>query len=192
MSPDIIIRQRPVANPQALFGLGSGNENSDSLSEEILPGQDSFIYFRVFNTGGSDAHDVTLDLSAVAPTTFVDQLSRTFHQIGSVTIPHVSQDKMTVAGPINWLGSDKHIPGQSCTVVTLGQSDFIRSIFSIPDPSAQGSVASHIFPFVIAGDGYFTRNMTIQTFGSLPPASNVALQIPLDLAQKFKANFTAT
>jgi serine protease len=54
-SPDIITRQAQVANPTSQFGAGSGQENNDALSQNVLPGRDNFIYIRARNRGSRAA-----------------------------------------------------------------------------------------------------------------------------------------
>lgn len=54
-SPDIIVRQNSVNNPQASFSVGSGNENNSALSRPVLAGCGQSIYIRVLNCGGSPA-----------------------------------------------------------------------------------------------------------------------------------------
>src|SRR6185295_17178733 len=58
-SPDVIVMNATVADPQAAFGAGSGTENSDALSDPVRAGTDNFVYVRLLNRGGGAAVNVT-------------------------------------------------------------------------------------------------------------------------------------
>ncbi|MEO8333530.1 MAG: S8 family serine peptidase [bacterium] len=55
MSPDIIVRQAPVADPAATFGEFSGTAGDVALSQAVLVGRPHYIYTRLKNRGGVDA-----------------------------------------------------------------------------------------------------------------------------------------
>jgi serine protease len=61
-SPDIIVKQGAVANPQTTYGVGSGNENDPALSDDVNSGPDNFVYVRLLNRGGSAAGNVSVDV----------------------------------------------------------------------------------------------------------------------------------
>ena len=56
-SPDIIVKQAAVANPQATYGAGGGTENNDALSDDVDTGHDNFVYVRLLDRGGAAAHE---------------------------------------------------------------------------------------------------------------------------------------
>jgi hypothetical protein len=51
-SPDIIVRQTAIANPQQTYGEGSGTENQATLSSAVQAGRNHYIYLRARNRGG--------------------------------------------------------------------------------------------------------------------------------------------
>lgn len=70
-SPDIIVRQQPVANPQTAFGQGSGTENNSALSQSVLAGRNHSIYIRLLNRGGSPAASAKATVYWSPPATLV-------------------------------------------------------------------------------------------------------------------------
>jgi hypothetical protein len=100
-SPDIILRSAKVADPQAAFGVGSGTEDSNSLSQSVVPGIDNFIYVRVLNLGGSAATDVDVSVYWAPLATLATPESWTL--IGTSRIPSVPVGmQLTVSSPITW------------------------------------------------------------------------------------------
>ncbi len=87
LSPDIIVRQAPVADPQGSFGEGSGNENNAALSEPVLAGHDHSVYVRLQNRGGSDDPNVAVDVFWSPPSTLVTP--NLWNHIGTATLPSV-------------------------------------------------------------------------------------------------------
>jgi serine protease len=61
-SPDIIVKQAAVANPQTTYGAGSGTENDPALSDDVDTGHDNFVYVRLLNRAGSAAANVSVDV----------------------------------------------------------------------------------------------------------------------------------
>ncbi len=95
-SPDIILRQMAVPDPQAAFGAGSGTENDMTLGYEAEAGQDNFVYVRVRNRGGSAAADVTATVYWAPPSTLLTPDLWTL--LGSTTLPNVpTGDLLTVS-----------------------------------------------------------------------------------------------
>src|SRR5262249_5048748 len=62
VSPDVIVRPVPVADPNASFGEGSGTENNDTLGTQVEHGQDNFIYVRMRNRGLATATATTASI----------------------------------------------------------------------------------------------------------------------------------
>jgi hypothetical protein len=121
-SPDIILRQTAVANPQTAFGQGSGTENSNMLGHEAKAGQDNFIYVRARNRGGAAATNVIATVFwAPVSTLLTPDL---WNLIGTVTIPNVPiADVLTVSNAIIWPAATIPAPGHYCFVGLIGNED---------------------------------------------------------------------
>jgi hypothetical protein len=120
MSPDIIVRQAPVADPQAEFGEANlANRDRDDLSEAVEAGQDNFVYVRLRNRGPRPATEVTATVYWSEVATLVTP--NLWHRIGSQTLAGVpAGDLLTVTPPIAWQAADIPGPGHYCFVGVLG------------------------------------------------------------------------
>jgi hypothetical protein len=118
VSPDVIVRPAPVANPQLAYGEGSGTENASTLGYEVESGQDNTIYVRVRNRGGAAAANVVATVYWSPVSTLVTPSS--WNRIGSVTLPSVPVgDVLTVSPALTWPKADIPANGHYCFVVTL-------------------------------------------------------------------------
>jgi hypothetical protein len=96
-SPDIIVRNEPVDDPQE--ELGQTVKHKHNLSDPAEDGQDNYVYIRVQNTGLHPGRcTATLYFSALAM--FVSPKSWT--RIGQLTIEDLRPGEFRVAGPIVW------------------------------------------------------------------------------------------
>jgi hypothetical protein len=121
-SPDIILRQSAVTNPQTTFGQGSGTENSNMLGHEAKANQDNFIYVRVRNRGGAAAANIVATVFwAPVSTLLTPDL---WSLIGTVNIPNVPvADVLTVSNAIAWSAAAIPAPGHYCFVGLIGNED---------------------------------------------------------------------
>jgi hypothetical protein len=126
-SPDIILQQAKVADPQKSFGEGSGTENSNTLGHTAKTGQDNYIYVRVRNRGGSIAKNVGVKVywspvsTLVIPTLWTPLDPTKGPSTPDVLLPKVpAGDQLTVSDPITWKAG--HIPkkGHYCFVGLVG------------------------------------------------------------------------
>ncbi|KAK4676893.1 hypothetical protein QC764_0065130 [Podospora pseudoanserina] len=199
-SPDIIIRQSPVPNPQALFGSGSNNENNTSLSQPILSGRDHSIYIRLLNRGGSPAHNTKVTVyHAPAATLITPNL---WTKIGTVTIPSPipTGRVLTVSPSLPWPANK--VPnvgpgGYSFVAIATTDNDpapvlpntfpaFVEFVsrnnnvawksFNVVNP-ASGGVSTRL-PVGIAGAFDAPRRFAVRGVGSLPVGSEVRLEVP--------------
>ena len=119
MSPDIIVRQSPVSNPQASFGQGSGTEHSSTLSQDVVQSQDQYVYVRLYNKGVQQAIDVTATVYYSPPSTFLDPSQ--WKEIGSIVLPAVPGSQvLTVSGAITWPQADIPTPEHYCFIALVG------------------------------------------------------------------------
>jgi len=118
-SPDVILLEAEVADPQASFGEGSGTEDSNTLGDEAKVNQDNYVYVRVRNRGGSAAKGVVATVYWSPVATLVTPSLWT--PVGSVTIPDVpAGDQLTVSAPITWPAQAIPGPGHYCFVCLVG------------------------------------------------------------------------
>lgn len=212
-SPDIIVRQSPVANPQTSFGPGSGTENNALLSQDVLGGgMDQYLYVRVLNRGGSTSNNSTATVYWSPPSTLVTP--NLWHPIASTTIPTVpTHNVLAVSDTIVWPGATIPQPGHYCFVALVGDAldpapsladvkfktfdNYIRFISNnnnvawrnfdvIPAPPGPEGKGFHSFRFLIPGAFDKARVFTIETLGSLPKDSTVELHMPIVLAKQLK------
>ena len=100
-SPDIIVKNAPVANSQATFSTPA-SINSDTESDpNVITGQDNYVYLRVWNRG-DDAKNVFATLYWSPPATLVTPNLWTL--IGSAYYPDVPPGSVVqVSSPgITW------------------------------------------------------------------------------------------
>ncbi|HEX8113038.1 MAG TPA: S8 family peptidase [Kofleriaceae bacterium] len=159
-SPDIIVRNSPVANPQASFGAGSGTENSNTLSDDVEQGQDNFVYVRVLNRGGSPATAVSATVYWSPPATLVTP--DLWSLVGSVTIPNVpTGNLLTVSNAITWPAAAVPSPGHYC---------FVGIVSSARDPGPSPGdllVWDNFVRFVRANNNVTWRNFNV--VNNVPP-----------------------
>lgn len=116
LSPDIIVWNVDEANPNALFGEGSGTEQSGDLSEPVTLGTTQYLYARVRNRGPVDATGAQVTFFWSPPATLVhpDQ----WNLIGTsspFTVP--AGNALTVSPSVSW-GPVAHPPtaGHFCFI----------------------------------------------------------------------------
>jgi serine protease len=120
-SPDIIVKQARVTNPQATYGAGSGTENDPALSDDVETGQDNFVYVRLLDRGGSDATNVSVDVYWSPPATLVSPVLWNF--IGSVAVGSVPTGNiLTVSDAITWPSASIPTQGHYCFVAIAGNA----------------------------------------------------------------------
>lgn len=203
-SPDIIVRTNIIADPQATFGLASGNATSSTLSQDIVPGRDHFVYVRVLNRGGIDAKDVTVRVYASPASTFTVPEPSTL--IGETTIPLIRRGNvLTVSPGIKWDSRHIAVDPQThyCLTAIIDVQpynlpdvdvfsfdtyvDSVQAISSIAfsnfeiisaPPSSSENLGYHRLPFIFPGAFNSVRVFSLKYFSSLPQGSDVKLRVP--------------
>lgn len=133
-SPDIIIYNQELLNPQATLGSAAA-QNKDDLGEPVEYGQDNFIYLRVQNRGTSPTSG-SAKLYWSPPSTFPTPSS--WNLLGQITIPPLAPDEFKVVGPIKWDKDD---------IPTTGHYCFIALINSGSDPAPDPLTISNLTDF---------------------------------------------
>jgi hypothetical protein len=111
-SPDIIIYNQELLDPEGILGTASALARSD-LGEPVEFGQNNYIYLRVHNRG-NNATGGTASLYWSPPSTFPTPASWTL--IDTITIPPVPSNSVKVIGPVIWYSDDIPAKGHYCFI----------------------------------------------------------------------------
>lgn len=211
-SPDIIVRQAAVADPNASYGAGSGTENDPALSEDVVAGHDAFVYVRSQNRGGSAAANVSIDVYWSPPSTLVTP--NLWNAIGSVNLPNIpSGNILEVSDAILWPAASIPATGHYCFVAVEGNAQdpkpglatfatfdqyitFVENNNNVAwrnfnvvagPPSAGGSPPGfYAESFLVAGAFDTSHRFELEAIGRLPEGSRVFLDVPRWLADSLK------
>lgn len=125
-SPDIIVFNQELLDPEALLGTAAAQEN-DTLGSPVEFGQDNYIYLRIQNRG-TQATSGTARLFWADPSVLPTPASWTeiTDPANPVAIPAINPHEMKIVGPIIWEKAD--IPGK-------GHYCFVGLINSAADPA---------------------------------------------------------
>lgn len=212
-SPDVILRQTAVADPQASFGEGSGMENSTTLGYEAEAGQDNFLYVRVRNRGGTAVANLQATVYWAPPSTLLTPDLWTL--VDSTMIANVpTGDLLMVSDAIVWPLAAIPATGHYCFVAVIGHAQdpapapadflnwdnfrlFIRAnnnvtwrnfnvVNNVPPSSAEppNYVA---LPFLAAGAPDKARQMRLEVVGRLPKGAEAVLEMPREFAHLLRA-----
>jgi serine protease len=205
ISPDVIVRTSPVANPTASFGEGSGTENDPTLGEQVEAGQDNTIYVRMRNRGASAANGVraTVYWSPVA-SLVTPNLWTLIGTTPPVNAP--TGNTLVVTEGVTWQSVAIPATGHYCFIAVLdhpqdpgppipgpmdwdGFLDLIRNhnnvtwrnfnvVNVLPDPSADPVV----LPFLLTGAPGEARQFDIEVSAHLPEDARLFLELPPEAA----------
>jgi hypothetical protein len=117
-SPDIIVRNEPVDDPQE--ELGQSLKHRYDLSDQVEDGQDNYVYLRIQNRGAVIGN-CTATVYFTDPGMFANPAS--WINIGQVTVEDLEPGEFRVVGPIVW--SDDQIPtsGHYCLISILDSTE---------------------------------------------------------------------
>lgn len=212
-SPDIILRQSQVANPQASFGAGSGTENSNTLGAEAEAGQDNFIYVRALNQGGAPAVNTTATVFWSEVSTLVSP--DLWNLVGSTTMPTIpTGEQLTVSNAITWQSNQIPAPGHYCFVGLLDHpgdpapspgallnwtnfQNFIRNNNNVTwrnfnvvdnDPAADPSNPRGMVALRFLFPGAFdkARAFDLEIMGKLPNDAKLFMEVPIEFLDLLK------
>ncbi len=212
-SPDVIVRGAPMADPQGSFGAGSGTENSDTLGQTVLAGNDHQIYVRIRNRGMCPANGATATVFWSEVATLVTPAA--WNLIGTsapVVVP--KGDILTVAPAITWPAAAIPASGHYCFVATVnhpydpapppppptdwnGFLKYLREFnnvtwrnFNVLDPEALLEGTGTWFSMRGAPDQ--ARMFDLEIEQRLPLGVSLALEVPLVLAPALRGSFVRT
>lgn len=213
-SPDIIVKNNPVADPQATFSTPA-SINSDTESDpDVIDGQANYVYLRVWNRG-ADATNVTATAYWSPPATLV--IPSLWTLIGSAEFADVPPGNVVeVSNPgIAWPSTAIPGPGHYCFVATVGNADepaptpttfnsfndFENYIYAHNNitwrnfnvvgnsPHHRGNPFGEFvgLPFLISGAWDEARVFELETIAGLPQGSRLALQVPHWIGRALRA-----
>ncbi len=212
-SPDIILKNNPVANPQPTYSTAA-SINSDTESDpDVITGQTNYVYLRVWNRG-ADAANVFASVYWSPPATLVTPNLWTV--IGSAYFADVPPGQpVQVSNPgITWPADKLPGPGHYCFVAAVGNNydpepnpgnfatftDFENYIYannditwrnfnvvsSGPDPLLHHFGEFIPLRFFVTGAWDKPRVFSLETNADLPEGSRFALQVPRWLGERLK------
>lgn len=136
-SPDIIVKNSVVPNPQQTYSTSLSIANADESDAVVIGGNTNHVYLRVWNGGHAAAQNVFATVYFAPVATLVTPSMWTL--IGTSyfpTVPIGSQVEVTAIG-IPWPADLIPAPGHYCFVATVG-----CNYQSAPDPEFMGNFAS--------------------------------------------------
>jgi hypothetical protein len=153
-SPDIIVKNNPVANPQATYSTPASIGSDTESDPNVLDGQPNYVYLRVWNRG-TDAANVTATAYWSPPATLVTP--GMWNLIGTAQFADVPPGRLVqVSDPgITWAQADIPAPGHYCFVATVGNADD-----PAPDPAAFASFDEFV-AYVYAHNNISWRNFNV-------------------------------
>ncbi|SFU53129.1 Subtilase family protein [Pustulibacterium marinum] len=115
-SPDIIISERFIVDPQAEFGTGSGKENK-FLNVNVEYGQDNYCYVRLLNRSANTAlsNIVNLYYNNASPLAS----PKSWKLIGQAFVPKIEPGVITVSPAIRWASNKLPKKGHYCFIVLI-------------------------------------------------------------------------
>ncbi len=201
VSPDVIARPVPVADPTAAFGEGSGTENDPTLGEQVEAGQDNTIYLRMRNRGASSANGVRATVYWSPVSTLVTP--NLWNLVGTAPAVNVPTGNTLVVTPgVTWPAASIPGTGHYCFVAILdhpqdpapplpgptdwtGFLDLIRNnnnvtwrnfnvVNVLPDPASDPVE----LPFLLAGAPADDRRFDLEIAVHLPKDGRLLLELP--------------
>jgi hypothetical protein len=201
-SPDIILKNAQVSNPQATYSTAASIASGDESDPYVLPGQANFVYLRVWNRSPVNAENVfaTVYWSPVAtlPTPAL------WNWIGDAYYPEVpagSTVEVSASGVV-WPADQIPAPGHYCFIATVGNNyqpppspqtlalgtfqDYYNYIlnnnnitwrnFNVLGLGGQFS-RPVVLPFLLTGGWDREYPFLFETVAELPKGSTLALQV---------------
>lgn len=156
-SPDIIVKNNQVANPQTTYSTAQSIGSSTESDPSVLKGQTNYVYLRVWNRG-ANAENVFATVYWSPPATLVTPQMWTL--VGGSYYPEVpagSTVEVSAVG-IPWTSSQIPAAGHYCFVATVG-----NNYKSAPDPQSLASFATFqdYVNYILANNNVTWRNFNV-------------------------------
>ena len=207
-SPDVIVRPDAIpsgTDPQAVYGEGSGTENSETLGFTVEAGQDNTIYARVRNRGDAPVVDGLAQVSVYWSQVATLIMPSQWHLIAQVGLDVPMGNVLTVSEAITWPSADIPGTGHYCFVATVGTpNDPVPPLVNLADLSAfmafvrnNNNVTWRNFNvvdvqpntqqnFVIAGADEQDEEMGLEVIAHLPAKARLVLEAPAEFLKRFE------
>jgi hypothetical protein len=213
-SPDIILKNNPVANPQATYSTAASIASDTESDPYVVTGQDNYVYTCVWNRGTAAATNVFASVYWSPPSTLVNPNLWTL--VGSAYYPNVpAGSTVEVSNPgITWPSDQLPTDGHDCFVAAVGNADdpgpnpgsftsfddFENYVYANNDITWRNFNVGVTLPFPIkwplgefiplrfqiAGAWDVPRVFALETHAELPEGSRMALQVPHWLGRGLK------
>ena len=162
-SPDIIVRNNPVANPQATFSTPASIVSDAESDPYVAVGQANYVYLRAWNRG-ADAPNTFATVYWSPPSTLVSPDLWTL--IGSSYYPDVPPGSVVQASNpgVVWPADKIPAAGHYCFVAMIG-----NAASPPPDPSSFATFDDYM-NYIFANNNITWRNFNVGLqLGPLPP-----------------------
>jgi hypothetical protein len=162
-SPDIIVKNAPVANPQATFSTAASIGSATQSDANVLDGQANYVYLRVWNRGGADAENTFATVYWSPPATLVTPPM--WNLIGDAYFPAVPRGStVQVANPgVVWPADQIPAAGHYCFVAAVGNADDPP-----PNPQTFATFDDYV-NYIAANNNIAWRNFNVVTTGQPGP-----------------------
>lgn len=157
-SPDIIMRNAAVADPQTTFSSMASVASDQESDAFVQTGQANYIYLRVWNRGVVGAQNVFADAYWSPPTTLVTPSM--WNLIGTSYFPAVPADRAVEVSTIGipWPADQIPAPGHYCFVATVG-----NNYQAPPDPETLANFATFqdYYDYILENNNITWRNFNV-------------------------------
>jgi serine protease len=217
-SPDIILSDNPVPNPQSAFGAGSGTENFDGFDAPADINKAQHIYVRAYNRGSAPATGVTATVAWSEVATIITPDKWNF--IGTATTNIPEGNILTVFPEILWPAAAISAPGNYSFLAFLNASDdkippvsdlynwdgflnfvsnnnnvSIRNFHVVDNTLNVGPLVDErprLLPFIVTGALDRALMMGLDVEARLPSGSRVWLELPIPMYEAMQKYQPAT
>ncbi len=214
-SPDIILKNNPVAQPQATFSTPASIGSATQSDPDVLASQTNYVYLRVWNRGADAANVFATVYWSPAATLVTPSM---WNLIGDAYYPDVPPGSVVqISNPgIVWPADQIPAPGHYCFVATVGNAndpapdptsliswnDFVNYIAKNNNIAWRNfnviAMGGHMekplrgefveLPFLISGAWDQAREFAFEIIAKLPEGSSLALQVAERLGRALQPN----
>jgi hypothetical protein len=158
-SPDIIVKNGAVANPQATYSTPASIASDTESDAEVVNTHDNFVYLRVWNLG-ANAVNVTATAYWSIPATLVTPAM--WNLIGHSQYAAVPAGRVVrVSTPgITWAQGGIPVPGHYCFIATVGNAGDPE-----PTPGAFANLDAYV-AYIEANNNITWRNFNVVAFAA--------------------------
>jgi len=213
ISPDIIVKNNPVANPQATYSTPTSIASDHESDANVIDTQDNYVYLRVWNLGANAITVTSTSYWSEVATLVTPSMWNLIGQAQYPNVPAGRQVEVSMPG-LTWSSANIPAPGHYCFIATVGNAadpaptptsfatfnDFMNYIeannnitwrnFNVVD-------MAHLklnrrfpefaeLPFLITGAWDERREFALETHADLPHATRLALTVPAWLGHSIK------